>query len=94
MTSYPALAHTPTQPGTSGPAARRRNRRTARAICATAAVALVGTAAIPAAEAAAAGVRPPTLHYVAGTSPSALPQVGVPAITLTATQDGTLRRIE
>lgn len=89
MTSYPALAHTP-----SGPAARHRARRTARAVCATAAVAFIGTAALPAAEATAAGVRPPTLHHVAGTSPTAIPQVGLPAVTLTATEDGNLRRIQ
>ncbi|KYH43385.1 hypothetical protein [Branchiibius sp. NY16-3462-2] len=93
MTSYPALGHTPSAKTPAPVAGRRRGARTARAVCATAAVALIGTAALPAAEAEAAGVRPPALHYVAGTSPTAIPVVGDAAITLAADSDGRLRRI-
>lgn len=91
MTSYPALSHTgSTNTAVSG---RRRGGRTVRAVCTTAAVALIGTAAIPAQEAEAASVRPPTLHYVAGTSPTAIPTVGDAAITLAVDSEGRLRRI-
>lgn len=93
MTSYPALGHTPSAKTPALATGRRRGGRTARAVCATAAVALIGTAALPVAEAAAAGVRPPTLHYVAGTSPTAIPTVGDAAISLAADSQGRLRRI-
>lgn len=94
MTSYPALGHIPSAKTPAPAAGRRRGARTARAVCATAAVAFIGTAVLPAADAAAAGVRPSALHYVAGTSPTAIPQVGSPAVTLTAAADGSLRRVD